>query len=134
MSENVPTSQEFEACCREAFGFLLKRGFSLESAGEFSRRLVGPFFDVIIQGEGYGTIASVSLTGDGASAVPLSRLVPMPERSRPPAGQLAQIQFYATHLQEHCADLLEGRTERLRQAQVDWARLLKGAKRLKPAG
>lgn len=122
MSERVPTSQEFEACCREAFSLLLSRGFTLEPETEFSRRLRGRLFDVIVQGEGYGTIASVSLS-DPRGRVPLSLLVPRSERRRPPSGQLAQIRFFAHQVLAHCTDLIEGRTERLYQAHAEWERI-----------
>lgn len=122
METRIPTSQEFEACCRSAFAYLVERGFEFETESEFSRRFSGPHFAVRVQGEGYGTVAAISFVDTSGREISSSRLIPRDQRGRPPEGQLEQIRFYAEQVRSHCEDLLDGDLERLRLAQAEQAR------------
>jgi hypothetical protein len=132
---NPPTRQEFIETVREAFAFLRRFGFVEVSPPP--HRATDPFqvwFKVgqrfvIVQGEGWGTMARVTLEHEDGLELPEIGLVPAqerPRRTRKPRiiepGQREQIREAARRLAEHGADFLAG----------DLGRFLAHAKPLPP--
>jgi hypothetical protein len=117
---SVPTLDEFQLTCREAFAYLADFGF-VEVLPPPHRR--GDRFQiwfgasdrfVVARGEGYGTGASVSL--EHASGVrlalvwllpPALRTAPLPKHSKE-LGQLDMIRIDAALLQAHGEPFLRG--------------------------
>ena len=117
MRSSAPPSQaEFLAVAREAFAFLKAYGFAEVPAPEYRRR--DPYqvwFQaaerfVIVQGEGWGTSASVSFeTSDGRE---LSEIYFVPKAERPVGarsfGQLAEIRAAAARAARYAVEFLSG--------------------------
>jgi hypothetical protein len=119
-SQLVPSLSEFQATCRDAFGYL--KGFGFVEVPPPSHRREDPFQVwfraddrlVIARGEGYGTSASVSL--EHASGVHLDPIWLVPAALRPnrrakhfkAPGQLEIIRTCAARLLAHGADFLRG--------------------------
>lgn len=130
-----PTQQEFTETVREAFAFL--RQFGFEEVSPHPHRAKDPFQVwfradqrlVIVQGEGWGTMASVMLEHE--NGLELAEIDLVPDEERParkrkrrdmPPGQLEQVREAARRLATHGVDFLEG----------DLTRFLAQAKRLPP--
>ena len=116
-----PTQQEFTETVREAFAFL--RQFGFEEVSPHPHRAKEPFQVwfradqrlVIVQGEGWGTMASVMLEHEHGLELAEIDLVPAedrPGRKRKPRemqpGQLQQVREAARRLAKHGVDFLEG--------------------------
>lgn len=81
-----PTLQEFIQTVRDAFAFLQQFGFSEVSPPPHRKELFQVWFRaneryVIIKGEGYGTMASVTLEHENGLELGEIDLVPAEERS-----------------------------------------------------
>ena len=114
-----PSLSEFTAAVRQTFSFLGRFGFQEVAAP--AHRAGDPFqiwFGaedrfVVIAGEGYGTMASVTLEHDGRELSEIY-LVPVDERPiagprrKPPPGQLEQLREAAQRLERYGADFLVG--------------------------
>ena len=114
-----PSLSDFTTAARETFSFLGRFGFQEVAAP--AHRAGDPFqvwFGagdrfVVVAGEGYGTMASVTLEHDGRE---LSEIFLMPvderplagARRKPPAGQLEQLREAAWRLERFGADFLGG--------------------------
>ena len=121
-----PTQQEFTETVREAFAFL--RQFGFEEVSPHPHRAKEAFQVwfradqrlVIVQGEGWGTMASVMLEHEHGLELAEIDLVPTedrPERARkrremPPGQQLQQVREAARRLAKHGVDFLEGDVRR----------------------
>lgn len=120
-----PTLREFVETVREAFAFLRHFGFDevnppphrAEEHFQVWFRADQRF--VIIKGEGYGTMASVTLEHENGSELPEIELVPAEDRPvrRPtgrkmPSGQLEQIREAARRVEEYGQDFLAGDVNR----------------------
>ena len=116
-----PTQQEFTETVRAAFAFL--RQFGFEEVSPHPHRAKDPFQVwfradqrlVIVQGEGWGTMASVMLEHENGLELAEIHLVPAedrPGRKRKrremQPGQLQQIREAARRLAKHGVDFLEG--------------------------
>ena len=130
-----PTQQEFTETVREAFAFL--RQFGFEEVSPHPHRAKDPFQVwfradqrlVIVQGEGWGTMARVMLEHENGLELAEIDLVPAedrPGRKRKrremQPGQLQQVREAARRLAKHGVDFLEG----------DLTRFLAQAKPLPP--
>jgi len=118
-----PSLPEFTAAVREAFSFLARFGF--KEVAPPAHRAGDPFqiwFGardrfVVVAGEGYGTMASVTLEHDGRE---LSEIYLVPPNMRKtaiagrkgPATQLEQIREAAARLERYGADFLVGDVSR----------------------
>jgi hypothetical protein len=114
-----PSLAEFSATVRDAFSFLDRFGFNEIPVP--AHRTSNPFqiwFSangrfVVVAGEGYGTMASVTLEHDGRELADVY-LVPSEFRARrkpgrrPALTQLEQISEAAQRLERHGADFLAG--------------------------
>ena len=119
-SHVVPSLAEFQATCRDAFGYLSEFGFVEVPPAPHRRQ--DPFQVwfraddrfVIARGEGYGTSASVSL--EHSSGVHLDPIWLVPAALRPSRrpkhakapGQVEVIRTCAARLLAHGADFLRG--------------------------
>jgi|SRR5262245_2474576 len=118
----TPPLSEFCTAVREAFSFL--RTFGFEEVAVPAHRSSNPFQIwfragdrlVVVVGEGYGTMASVTLEHDGRE---LSEIYLVPTDERPgragrkhQLGQLEQIHAAARRLQHYGADFLAGDVSR----------------------
>jgi hypothetical protein len=116
-----PTKQEFTATVREAFAFL--RQFGFEEVSPHPHRAKDPFQVwfradqrfVIVQGEGWGTMASVRLEHENGLELAEIDLVPAEDRpgrkrkrTQMQPGQLQQVREAARRLAKHGVDFLEG--------------------------
>ena len=116
-----PTQQEFTETVRAAFAFL--RQFGFEEVSPHPHRAKNPFQVwfradqrlVIVQGEGWGTMASVMLEHENGLELAEIDLVPAedrPGRKRKrremQPGQLQQVREAARRLAKHGVDFLEG--------------------------
>jgi len=116
-----PTQQEFTETVREAFAFL--RQFGFEEVSPHPHRAKDPFQVwfradqrlVIVQGEGWGTMARVMLEHEHGLELAEIDLVPAedrPGRKRKrremQPGQLQQVREAARRLAKHGVDFLEG--------------------------
>jgi len=116
-----PTQQEFTETVRAAFAFL--RQFGFEEVSPHPHRTKNPFQVwfradqrlVIVQGEGWGTMASVMLEHENGLELAEIDLVPAedrPGRKRKrramQPGQLQQVREAARRLAKHGVDFLEG--------------------------
>ena len=117
----TPTLQQFIETVREAFAFLQQFGFREVSPPPHR---TGDSFQVwfradqrivLIKGEGYGTMASVTLEHDDGLELPEIDLVPLEDRPRRkgksremPSGQLQQVRDAARRFEVHGADFLAG--------------------------
>ena len=136
-SGDVPTLTEFQETTKQAFAFLQRFGFAETAAP--SHRSHDPFQVwfragrrfVVVQGEGYGSMASVTLeTVDGLELAEIYLVPPEArpdgsKRSRTPVGQLEQIHEAARRLERYGADFLSGDEGRF----VELAKLLPPYKR-----
>ena len=114
-----PSRSEFTAAVREVFSFLGRFGFQEVAAP--AHRADDPFqiwFGagdrfVVVAGEGYGTMASVTLEHNGRELAEVY-LLPADERPRAgsrrkrPPSQLEQLREGAARLERHGADFLGG--------------------------
>jgi hypothetical protein len=121
-----PSISDFTANVREAFAFLGRFGFREVAAP--AHRTGNPFQIwfasgdrfVVVAGEGYGTMASVTLEHDGRE-LPEIDLVPMDERPvaarqrKSSPGQLEQLREAAARLERYGADFLGGDLSRFSQ-------------------
>jgi len=114
-----PSLSDFTTAVRETFTFLGRFGFQEVAAPE--HRAGDPFQVwfaagdrfVVVAGEGYGTMASVTLEHDGRE---LSEIYLVPEDERPltvprrksPPDQLEQLRNAAERLERYGADFLGG--------------------------
>ena len=116
-----PTLQQFIETVTEAFAFLQQFGFREVSppphrAGEsFQVWFRADQRVVIIKGEGYGTMASVTLEHDDGLELSEIDLVPLEDGPRRKgksrniqSGQLQQVREAARRLEAHGADFLAG--------------------------
>ena len=116
-----PTQQEFTETVREAFAFL--RQFGFEEVSPHPHRAKEAFQVwfradqrlVIVQGEGWGTMASVMLEHENGLELAEIDLVPAAdrpgrkhERREMQPGQLEQVREAARRLAKHGVDFLEG--------------------------
>lgn len=113
----TPTAAEFAATVREAFSFLQRFGFQEVAAPDHRSSDSFRFWfsagdrSVVVAGEGWGTMASVTLE-QGGLELPEIFLVPSDERparkkkTRP--DQLEQIREAARRLERFATDFLEG--------------------------
>jgi hypothetical protein len=114
-----PSLSEFTAAVREEFSFLGRFGFQEVTAP--AHRARGPFqiwFGagdrfVVVAGEGYGTMASVTLEHDGRELseiylVPTDLRRPAGTRRKRPPDQLQQLREAAERLERYGADFLAG--------------------------
>jgi hypothetical protein len=118
----VPSHSEFIAACEAAFSFLQEYGFRrVDPPAHRSRNPFQVWFskgplDLVILGEGHGTMASVLFeTADRrAGEIYFTPKDQRPSRKRrgPSLGQLELIEAAARRVQLHCADLLQGELER----------------------
>ena len=116
---NPPSLSDFTTAVRETFSFLARFGFQEIAAP--AHRAGDPFqiwFGagdrfVVVAGEGYGTMASVTLENDGRELSEIY-LVPVDERPaagtprKQPGGQLEQLREAAKRLERYGADFLSG--------------------------
>ena len=122
-----PTLQQFIETVTEAFAFLQQFGFREVSppphrAGEsFQVWFRADQRVIIIKGEGYGTMASVTLEHDDGLELSEIDLVPLEDRPRQKgksrnmqSGQLQQVREAARRLEAHGADFLAGDLTRFR--------------------
>jgi hypothetical protein len=120
-----PSASEFTAAVREAFSFL---GFGFEEVAAPAHRATNPFqiwFGagdrfVVVAGEGYGTMASVTLEHDGRELsaiylVPVGEGSPSGVRRNRQPDQLAQLRNGAELLERYGADFLRGDLSRFRE-------------------
>jgi hypothetical protein len=115
-----PTLQEFTETVREAFAFLRQFGFDEASPPPHRAAPFQVWFRadqrlVIVQGEGWGTMASVMLEHESGVELAEIDLVPVEDRPRrkktrsdTPAGQLEQVREAARRLERHGADFVAG--------------------------
>ncbi len=116
-----PTQQEFTETVREAFAFL--RQFGFQEVGPHPHRAKDPFQVwfradqrlVIVQGEGWGTMARVMLEHENGLELAEIDLVPAEDRPgrkrirrEMQPGQLQQVREAARRLAKHGVDFLEG--------------------------
>jgi len=116
-----PTRETFLETVREAFAFLRQYGFA--EVDPPSHRANEPYQVwfraerrfVIVKGEGWGTMASVSLEHEDGLELAEINLVPAehrPQRNRKrkagEPGQLQQVREAARRLEDHGADFLAG--------------------------
>lgn len=132
MNQNLtpPTLEEFLATCREALGYLKAYGFSeVPPPSHRARNPYAIWFRaddrmVIVEGEGWGEIASITL--EHATGMELSEIFLVPRENRPTFQktkkkkekentQLKQIREAAARLREHGSDFLEGNIGRFFQ-------------------
>lgn len=116
---NPPSLSDFTIAVRETFSFLGRFGF--QEIAVPAHRAGNPFqiwFGardrfVVVAGEGYGTMASVTLEYDGEelSEIYLAPEGEQPERGTPRKqhpGQLEQLRESARRLERYGADFLAG--------------------------
>jgi hypothetical protein len=122
-----PTLEEFLATCREALGYLKGYGFSeVTPPSDRGRNPYSIWFRagdrmVIVEGEGWGEIASITL--EHKKGLELSEIFLVPKERRPKPmrkrgkenTQLKQVREAATRLREFGVDFLEGNVERFLQ-------------------
>jgi hypothetical protein len=120
----TPTPQEFTETVREAFAFLRQFGFEEVSppphrAAPFQVWFRAEERFVIVQGEGWGTMASVMLEHESGLELAEIDLVPVKDRpgrkktrSKEPSGQLQQVREAARRLEQHGTDFLAGDVRR----------------------
>lgn len=122
-----PSLEEFLATCREALAYLKDYGFSEVSPP--SGRGNNPFAIwfragdriVIVEGEGWGEIASITL--EHMNGLKLPEIYLAPKETRPILKkqmvkgntQLKQVREAALRLREYGTDFLEGNVERFFQ-------------------
>ena len=138
-----PTPQQFLNSVRDAFAFLRQFGFAEVSPPP--HRATDPFAVwfkaeqrfVIVKGEGWGTMASVTLEHEDGLELADIDLVPAENRPSPArkrggteSAQLQQIRDAARRLEEYGADFLAGDLRRF----LDRARPLPPYKRQLPPG
>ena len=116
----MPTLDEFRATCHEALSFLAQYGFREvrpprhRAADPFQVWFAADERIVRVQGEGWGTMASLTLEHSSGVHLPVIYLVPPDARpKRPgthtePTGQLEQIREEACWLQAFGDDFLRG--------------------------
>jgi hypothetical protein len=121
-----PSLSDFTTAVRETFSFLVRFGFQEVAAP--AHRAGDPYqlwFGagdrfVVVAGEGYGTMASVTLEHDGRELSEIY-LVPVDERPlagarrKQPAGQLEQLREAAGRLERYGADFLGGDLSRFNE-------------------
>jgi hypothetical protein len=118
-----PSHSDFTATVREAFSFLGRFGFQEVTAPP--NRATDPFeiwFGagdrfVVVSGEGYGTMTSVTLEHDGRECsesffMPPHERRPAATRRKPPPGQLEQVREAAERLERWGVDFLTGDVSR----------------------
>ena len=122
----APSVSDFTTTVRETFAFLGRFGFREVAAP--AHRAGDPFRIwfaagdrfVVVAGEGYGTMASVTLEHDGRE-LPEIDLVPVDERPvaarrrKSSPGQLEQLRKAAARLERYGADFLGGDLSRFNQ-------------------
>jgi hypothetical protein len=129
-SQAIPTLEEFRATCREALGYL--RGFGFLEISPPPHRNRTPYQAwfklgdqiVVVEGEGWGQFASITLEHTRGLELPEIYLTPNERRPRPTKHkkdlnrQLQQVRDAAARLREHGTDFLEGNLTRfLKQAK-----------------
>jgi|KBSSwiStaDraftv2_1062776.scaffolds.fasta_scaffold442552_2 hypothetical protein len=134
MRERVqpPTLEEFIACCRAEFEFLVSE-YGFEQLAEpreyndFSVRFRKGELEVQILGENWGESASCELVR-GKDELYLGFLVPRPDgharaRKKSSPGQLEQIRTIAVLVRSHASDFLRGEFGRYDAALAEWRRM-----------
>jgi hypothetical protein len=133
-SQAIPTLDEFRATCREALGYLRGFGFLEISPAPYRNRnpyqvwfMAGDRL-VVVEGQGWGQCASITLEHTRGLELPEIYLVPTEHKPRPTKHkkgvnrQLQQVRDAAARLREYGTDFLEG----------DLTRFLKQAKPFPP--
>jgi hypothetical protein len=130
----IPTLEEFLACCHTACEFLVSEyGFELIDSpleyNAFSVRYQKGEFEVDIYGENWGANASCDLVkGNQRLYLGLLALAdpePPPRRARAKRNQLEQIHQIADLLKLLASDFLGGDTKRFDSALMEWKRISK---------
>lgn len=124
----------FKTWCRDAFEYLLKdHGFvelpelHPKHANPFQTRFANGTIELLILGEGYGTVASVSYVTQERTEVYTQQLEPDWEpfkkrkrRKRLVVSQRDQIFAAADRIRERDADILSGDLSRMQAAAARW--------------
>ena len=128
---------EFKAWCREAFEFLV-RDFGFHELSElhpnhtnnYQARFSNEQVEILVLGEGYGTVASVNYVTSKGTEVPTEILDPNWEPfigrkktkkgKAPTDSQHDQIFAAARRIQERDSDILQGSMFRLEKAATRW--------------
>jgi hypothetical protein len=126
-SQAIPTLDEFRATCREALGYLRGFGFLEISPPPYRNRnpyqvwfMAGDRL-VVVEGEGWGQCASITLEHTRGLELPEIYLVPTEHKPRPTKHkkgvnrQLQQVRDAAARLREYGTDFLEGDLTRFLQ-------------------
>jgi hypothetical protein len=122
-----PTLEEFISTCREALEYLKGYGFSeIKTPSDRYQNSYAVWFRagdrmVIVEGEGWGEIASITL--EHSKGLELSEIFLVPKEMRPKPKkqkvkentQLKQVREAAARLREYGSDFLEGNVERFLQ-------------------
>jgi hypothetical protein len=131
-STEIPTLEEFLACCHAEFGFLIREhGFAPRTLSEEENRFTASFrkgeLGVDVYGENYGENAACDLVR-GKDRLFLGMMIPDEARvkrgrrkARP--GQLAQVRFHAALLRLHASDFLRGDLSRFEPRLAEWRRM-----------
>ena len=133
-SQEIPALKDFIATCREALAYLGRFGFlEISPPSHRNRNPYQVWFMagdriVVIEGEGWGQCASITLEHTRGLELPEIYLVPTERRPRPTKlkkgvnRQLQQVRDAAARLREYGREFLEG----------DLTRFLQQAKPLPP--
>jgi hypothetical protein len=117
MEHRAPSLEEFRECCRREFDFLLRHGFAEVVSTDADR--TKPFqvtfarneIKIVIAGEGYGTVASVTVFLKDGRRIGPAQLLPdfvprkRASRQRQKLSQLEQISRDAAVLRLHGAKI-----------------------------
>lgn len=131
-SIRIPTLEEFLACCRSEFEFLIgEHGFAPWTPPEDYNRFSACFrkgeLGVDVYGENYGENAACDLVR-GEDRLFLGMLIPAEARAargrkRRRPGQLDQVRNLAALLRLHASDFLRGDLSRFEPRLAEWRRM-----------